>query len=93
MKKLNIGMAGIGFIADWHYQGFKKNTFENFSSENFNCVMPFEIQKNTGRLLYVPEVIFDSTGIGVPDFVINDILQISFSPDSICSKIILRYFS
>jgi predicted dehydrogenase len=25
MKKLRIGMVGFGFIADWHYKGFKVN--------------------------------------------------------------------
>ena len=25
MKKLRIGMVGMGFIADWHYQGFADN--------------------------------------------------------------------
>lgn len=25
MKKLRVGMVGMGFIADWHYQGFKAN--------------------------------------------------------------------
>ncbi len=25
MKKLRIGLVGIGFIADWHYHGFKQN--------------------------------------------------------------------
>jgi predicted dehydrogenase len=25
MKKLKIGMVGMGFIADWHYLGFKQN--------------------------------------------------------------------
>jgi predicted dehydrogenase len=25
MKKLRIGLMGIGFIADFHYHGFKQN--------------------------------------------------------------------
>ena len=25
MKKLKVGMVGMGFIADWHYHGFKAN--------------------------------------------------------------------
>jgi len=25
MSKLRVGMVGMGFIADWHYKGFKAN--------------------------------------------------------------------
>ena len=28
MNTLKIGLAGMGFIADWHYQGFEKTDAE-----------------------------------------------------------------
>ena len=32
MKKLRIGMVGFGFIADWHYNGFKSNPDAEFTA-------------------------------------------------------------
>jgi predicted dehydrogenase len=85
MKKLRIGMVGMGFIADWHWKGFKQNPdaaitgmCHIFFGDEAKKAEEMDLLKNKCAKLHIKA--FDSFELMVADPEIDALIIGSINP-------------